>query len=353
MSAIKLIDVTKTYENGFQAVKGINLEIDKGQFTVLVGPSGCGKSTLLRMLAGLETITSGEVLFDDVQVNEVAPKDRNIGMVFQNYALYPHMTVWDNIAFPLKVAKIPKDRIKTLVDETAQITGIKDLLDRKPKEISGGQRQRTALARAIVRQPSIFLFDEPLSNLDALLRVQMRLEIAKLHKKVGATSVYVTHDQVEAITLGEKIVVMNEGQIMQVGTPQGIYSSPDNLFVAGFIGQPSINLVKGSISSGIFISAAGSLRVSLGESMRQLDYEEVTLGIRPEHLQLVSGDISHDITAVPIGHEDHGHEEILFFELEGKTWAVRTKERYAGGPIKMRIWQEKLLLFDDKDNRVN
>lgn len=348
MASIELRNLSKTYENGHQAVKGIDLSIDKGEFTVLVGPSGCGKSSLLRMIAGLETISDGELLFDGQLVNETAPKDRNIGMVFQNYALYPHMSLRENIAFPLKIAKWPKDKIRQAVEETAQMVDISKLLDRKPKEISGGQRQRAALARAIVRKPSIFLFDEPLSNLDALLRVSMRLEIAKLHKSVGATSVYVTHDQVEAITLGEKIVVMNEGEIMQVGTPAEIYSDPRNLFVAGFIGQPSINRIKGSISEGFFRSEGGTLELECSCP----NSPEATLAIRAEHLEIADGETKADITVSPFGHEDHGHEEILFFELEGCTWAYRSKERQSGSKLSIRLPREKCLFFDGEGQRI-
>lgn len=356
MAAIELKNLRKKYDNGFEAVKCINLEIEKGEFTVLVGPSGCGKSTLLKMIAGLEEITSGDLLFNGVRVNDTPPKDRNIGMVFQNYALYPHMTIRENIAFPLKVAKTPKAEIKTRVEETAELVDIIHLLDRKPKEISGGQRQRAALARAIVRDPAVFLFDEPLSNLDALLRVQMRLEIGKLHKRIGATSIYVTHDQVEAITLGEKIVVMDGGSIMQVGTPNQIYGDPDNLFVATFIGQPTVNLVEGTVIDSKFRSHEGSITLNLEAGYR--DSEDVTLAIRPEHLYEVKKDSSHPhyITVSPTGMEDHGHEEIFFFEIENNTWAFRSSERQLDNSIKktLRLVPEthKIMLFSKEGKRI-
>ncbi len=243
MASLSLKHINKTYPNGFEAVKDFNLEIEDKEFIIFVGPSGCGKSTTLRMVAGLEDITSGELKIGDKVVNDVEPKDRDIAMVFQNYALYPHMTVYDNMAFGLKLRKVPKDEIDKMVREAARILDLEALLDRKPKALSGGQRQRVAMGRAIVRNPKVFLMDEPLSNLDAKLRGQMRIEISKLHQRLGTTIIYVTHDQTEAMTLGTRIVVMNAGVVQQVDTPQTLYDYPCNLFVAGFIGSPQMNFV--------------------------------------------------------------------------------------------------------------
>ena len=243
MASLSLKNICKKYPNGFEAVKDFNLEIEDKEFIIFVGPSGCGKSTTLRMVAGLEEISSGELSIDGRIVNDVEPKDRDIAMVFQNYALYPHMTVFDNMAFGLKLRKVPKEEIKQKVEEAARILDLEKLLDRKPKALSGGQRQRVAMGRAIVREPKVFLMDEPLSNLDAKLRVQMRAEIASLHQRLGATIIYVTHDQTEAMTLGTRIVVLKDGIIMQVDSPQKLYNEPNNLFVAGFIGSPQMNFL--------------------------------------------------------------------------------------------------------------
>src|ERR1035437_3835268 len=247
MAEVTLKNISKVYDGGKPAVKDVNIEIKDKEFVVLVGPSGCGKSTTLRMIAGLEEITSGEIFIDGKKVNDVSPKDRDIAMVFQNYALYPHMTVFDNMAFGLKLRKFPKQEIKTRVTDAAKILGLEDFLQRKPKALSGGQRQRVAVGRAIVRKPKVFLFDEPLSNLDAKMRVQMRAEISKLHVRLEATMIYVTHDQVEAMTMGDRIVVMKDGIILQVATPLDLYENPANLFVAGFIGTPPMNLFEGVI----------------------------------------------------------------------------------------------------------
>ena len=247
MASLSLQHINKTYPNGFEAVKDFNLEIADKEFIIFVGPSGCGKSTTLRMIAGLEEITGGTLKIGDKVVNDVEPKDRDIAMVFQNYALYPHMTVYDNMAFGLKLRKVPKDQIDKMVREAAKILDLEKLLDRKPKALSGGQRQRVAMGRAIVREPKVFLMDEPLSNLDAKLRVQMRTEISKLHERLGATIIYVTHDQTEAMTLGTRIVVMKDGVVQQVDTPQKLYNAPCNLFVAGFIGSPQMNFLDATV----------------------------------------------------------------------------------------------------------
>ena len=268
MASVSLRNVKKVYDNGFVAVKDFNLEIADKEFIIFVGPSGCGKSTTLRMVAGLEEISEGEVYIDDKLVNDVEPKDRDIAMVFQNYALYPHMSVYDNMAFGLKLRKVPKDEIDRLVQEAAKILDIDHLLDRKPKALSGGQRQRVAMGRAIVRNPKVFLMDEPLSNLDAKLRVQMRIEISKLHQRLGATIIYVTHDQVEAMTLGTRIVVLKDGLIQQVDSPQNLYNKPNNLFVAGFIGSPQMNLIDAQVDvdgSDVYVVFAGH-KIRLPES---------------------------------------------------------------------------------------
>jgi multiple sugar transport system ATP-binding protein len=273
------------------AVSDFNLKVNDKEFVVLVGPSGCGKSTTLRMIAGLEEVTAGKIFIDDKLVNDIPPKDRDVAMVFQNYALYPHMSVYDNMAFGLKIRKYPSDEIKRRVEEASEILGIKELLNRKPKQLSGGQRQRVAVGRAIVRKPKVFLFDEPLSNLDAKLRVQTRAEIIKLHKRLQATMIYVTHDQVEAMTMGDRIVVMKDGIIQQIGDPVTIYENPTNKFVAGFIGTPPMNFIDGIVekkSEGVFFNE-GSFVVKIPNSMLEkinpYINKEVTLGIRPEHIK--------------------------------------------------------------------
>jgi multiple sugar transport system ATP-binding protein len=292
MSEVSIRKVVKNYDGGVQAVKGIDLEIADQEFVVLVGPSGCGKSTTLRMIAGLEEISDGEIWIGGNVVNDVPPRDRDIAMVFQNYALYPHMSVFDNMAFGLKLRKFPKDEIKRRVDEAARILDIQLLLERKPRALSGGQRQRVAMGRAIVRNPKVFLFDEPLSNLDAKLRVQMRTEIKKVHQTVRTTTVYVTHDQVEAMTLADRVVVMNHGVIEQVGSPQELYHNPKTRFVAGFIGSPAMNFLNCRVTDG----TGGGLAVKVTDSItlpipasrvdRYSKYKgrEMVLGLRPEHL---------------------------------------------------------------------
>ncbi|MGI9507952.1 MAG: ABC transporter ATP-binding protein [Geminicoccaceae bacterium] len=288
MAAITMRDVHKTFGN-VHVIKGIDLDIQNKDFIVFVGPSGCGKSTLLRLVAGLEDITSGAMMFDGEEVNELAPAERGIAMVFQSYALYPHMSVYENMAFGLKLAKVDKSGVEERVKKAAGILQIEHLLDRKPKALSGGQRQRVAIGRAIVRDPRVFLFDEPLSNLDAALRVQMRIEIAKLHNALDATMIYVTHDQVEAMTLADKIVVLNGGVVEQYGSPLELYHHPDNLFVAGFIGSPKMNFLEGEVTSAT--GNAVAVELSSGEQVVAAVTangtaigEKVTLGVRPEHL---------------------------------------------------------------------
>jgi multiple sugar transport system ATP-binding protein len=296
MASVTLEGIRKIYQGTTEhvAVHGVNLHVEDGEFVVLVGPSGCGKSTTLRMIAGLESISAGKLSIDGRVVNDVPPKDRDIAMVFQSYALYPHMTVRENLAFALKLRKSSREEIDKRVNRAAEILGITDFLDRTPKQLSGGQRQRVALGRAIVREPKVFLFDEPLSNLDAQLRVQMRREIAKLHKDLAATMIYVTHDQVEAMTLGDRIVVMSNGHVQQIDTPMNLYDHPKNRFVAGFIGSPGMNFADGALVRGEtmqFVADMNAFTVDLPPSlvtrMEGLDGHAVTLGIRPEDVSVV------------------------------------------------------------------
>ena len=294
MAEVALKDVSKVYPNGFKAIEGLNLEIQDGEFLVLVGPSGCGKSTALRMVAGLEEISGGELTIDDRVVNDVHPKDRDIAMVFQNYALYPHMTVANNIGFALKLANLPKAEIADRVAKAAQTLDLTEQLDKKPGQLSGGQRQRVAMGRAIVRQPKAFLMDEPLSNLDAKLRVQMRAEIAGLQRDLGVTTIYVTHDQVEAMTMGDRVAVLKRGLLQQVDTPQNLYDEPDNVFVAGFIGSPSMNLMQGTLQrtgSGWSV-VLGAQSIAVPDStvaerpgLEAFDGKSIVVGIRPEDIE--------------------------------------------------------------------
>ena len=331
MAQVVLKDVTKTFPGGVQAVANVSLEIKDKEFLVLVGPSGCGKSTTLRLVAGLEEITSGEIYIGDQLVNDIPPKNRDIAMVFQNYALYPHMTVYKNMAFGLKLRKYPKAQIEERVKEAAQILGIEDLLDRKPKALSGGQRQRVAVGRAIVRHPKVFLFDEPLSNLDAKLRVQMRGEISKLHTRLQATMIYVTHDQTEAMTMGERIVVMKDGLVQQVADPLTLYNHPVNRFVAGFICTPPMNVLEGMIVSQdqglvfkkdqIVLASPDSFK----DRLRNQINKQVVLGIRPEHfVPLTEGSSSGaSIRATVEIVEPMGAEIYLYLTTYGNTIQVR------------------------------
>ncbi|GAB5511264.1 MAG: sn-glycerol-3-phosphate ABC transporter ATP-binding protein UgpC [Hyphomicrobiales bacterium] len=297
MADIVLKNVYKSF-GSVDVIKGIDLEAKHGEFVVFVGPSGCGKSTLLRMICGLERITSGHLLLDGEDMSEVEASDRGTAMVFQSYALYPHMTVAENMSFSMRMAKVDKSLIKKRVDQAADILQIKHLLDRKPKEMSGGQRQRVAIGRAIVRQPKVFLFDEPLSNLDAELRVQMRVELSKLHHEIGATMIYVTHDQVEAMTMADRIVVLRDGLVEQIGSPLELYSKPDNRFVAGFMGSPQMNFLEGTLeaSDGVMatVTAAGSpndIHIPLREGATVRQGQKVFIGIRPEHFAVSHGDM--------------------------------------------------------------
>ena len=292
MATVKLENIEKTYPNGFKAIHGVDVEIGDGELIVLVGPSGCGKSTLMRMIAGLESVTGGNISIDGRVVNELEPADRDIAMVFQNYALYPHMNVFDNMAYGLKIRRIPKDEIRQRVDKAAAILELtQDQLTRIPRELSGGQRQRVAMGRAIVRQPSVFLFDEPLSNLDAKLRVQMRIEIKLLQEQLGTTSVYVTHDQIEAMTLGHRLIVLNQGQVEQLGTPIELYQRPASLFVASFIGSPAMSFTPATLSAnggGVELQGGASFELPAGVYAQQAN-REVIMGIRPEDLELAEG----------------------------------------------------------------
>ena len=361
MASLSLTNVCKVYPNGFEAVKDFSFEVEDQEFIIFVGPSGCGKSTTLRMIAGLEKISSGELKIDGRVVNDVEPKDRDIAMVFQNYALYPHMTVFDNMAFGLKLRKVPKDEIKKKVEEAAKILDLEKLLDRKPKALSGGQRQRVAMGRAIVRNPKVFLMDEPLSNLDAKLRVQMRSEIASLHNRLKATIIYVTHDQTEAMTLGTRIVVLKDGVIMQVDSPQKLYNEPNNLFVAGFIGSPQMNFidavckVEGERVTLNFEKTSVVLPPAKAKKLIDGGYngKTVVMGIRPEDI----GDSQIEIEAHKdavfetdvTGYELLGSEVLLYFNVAGTAMTAKVDSRTTarmGDHITLAIDPEKIHCFD-------
>ena len=326
MADVVLKNVRKVYDKEVVAVDNANIEINDKEFVVLVGPSGCGKSTTLRMIAGLEEISDGEIFIDGTLVNDIPPKDRDIAMVFQNYALYPHMTVYQNMAFGLKLRKFPKSEIDSRVLEAADILGIEDLLERKPKALSGGQRQRVAVGRAIVRKPKVFLFDEPLSNLDAKLRVEMRREIKKLHQNLKTTVVYVTHDQTEAMSLGTNIAIMNHGVIQQCDTPKNIYNTPSNIFVADFIGSPSMNLIKGKLSNQngqLFFESNDKVNIPLSnysfKDKTNVSEKEIILGIRPEHIYIEKNTSDNfEIQVRSELSEYIGHEQIITFNFSGQ-----------------------------------
>jgi multiple sugar transport system ATP-binding protein len=372
MSSVTLKHIYKKYGD-VTAVKDFNLEIQDKEFIILVGPSGCGKSTTLRMIAGLEEISDGELYIGDRLVNDVAPKDRDIAMVFQNYALYPHMTVFDNMAFGLKLRKTPKEEIKRRVDEAARILDIAHLLDRKPKALSGGQRQRVALGRAIVRNPKVFLLDEPLSNLDAKLRAQMRTELSKLHNNLGTTFIYVTHDQIEAMTMGDRIVVMKDGVIQQVDTPQNLYEKPCNLFVAGFMGSPEMNFLDAKIVSrdGVLYVEYGfengkanySFKIPEGkikdDSVKAFIDKDVILGIRPEHIHddemflslAKEGIIDVDVEVSEL----MGAETYLYLNFCGSQITARVDPRTTakqGDKLKVAFELNKIHLFDKETEKV-
>ncbi len=361
MASLSLKNICKVYSNGFEAVKDFNLEVEDKEFIIFVGPSGCGKSTTLRMIAGLEEISSGELTIDGKVMNDVEPKDRDIAMVFQNYALYPHMTVFDNMAFGLKLRKVPKDEIKKKVEEAARILDLEKLLDRKPKALSGGQRQRVAMGRAIVRNPKVFLMDEPLSNLDAKLRVQMRSEIASLHNRLQATIIYVTHDQTEAMTLGTRIVVLKDGVIMQVDSPQKLYNEPDNLFVAGFIGSPQMNfidaecIVEGAKASLKFDKHVMELPAEKAKKLIDGGYagKKVVLGIRPEDIdddaEFVEKNSNYTFDVEVTGYELLGAEVQLYYTVAGANMTAKvasdTKARM-GDKITLALDPTRIHVFD-------
>jgi multiple sugar transport system ATP-binding protein len=354
MATVTFDHVTKRFGE-VVAVNDLNLEIRDGEFMVLVGPSGCGKTTSLRMIAGLEEISDGRLLIGDKVVNDIAPKDRDIAMVFQSYALYPHMTVRDNLAFGLKLRKVPKADIEKRVAEAAGILSLEKLLDRKPKELSGGQRQRVALGRAIVREPAVFLMDEPLSNLDAKLRVQTRAEIARLHQRLGVTTVYVTHDQVEAMTMGQRIAVMSEALLQQVGTPQELYDHPANRFVAGFIGSPAMNFIDVTLdrSGDRPMLNAERLSIPLPDRFRDAvsgSSGRLVLGIRPEHFDLAGTDAPGGTIATQADVVEYlGNEELIHIDVAGvDSVALLSSDHRVrpGDAITMTVNPDKLQLFD-------
>lgn len=329
MATIEFDRVTKWYRAGEPVVKDISFDIHDREFLVIVGPSGCGKSTTLRMIAGLEDINEGELRIDGNRVNEVMPKNRDIAMVFQNYALYPHMNVYDNMAFGLKLRKTPKPEIKQRVNEAARILGLEEYLERKPKELSGGQRQRVAVGRAIVRQPKVFLFDEPLSNLDAKMRVQTRAEISELHRKLQVTMVYVTHDQIEAMTMGDRIVVMDSGVISQVDTPLNLYRRPANRFVAGFIGSPSMNFIEGRFDSAKNQFVTGGLNGGIHpervvfDGFPQIDNHPIVLGVRAEHMGIAEPGSNGAFDGIVEICEPLGNETYVYVKFQGKIMIAR------------------------------
>ncbi len=365
MATLKFNNICKVYGKDTVAVKDFNLEVKDHEFIVFVGPSGCGKSTTLRMLAGLEEISSGELYIDDVLINDVQPKKRDIAMVFQSYALYPHMTVYENMAFALKIRKIPKAEIDERVKEVASILGLTEYLNRKPKALSGGQCQRVALGRAIVRRPKVFLMDEPLSNLDAKLRVTMREEIIRIHEKVGATTIYVTHDQTEAMTMASRIVIMKTGIVQQIGTPKEVYSYPANTFVAQFIGSPSMNLFNGSYDNGKFtFDGTNSITIDIPkehqEKLKDYSGKQLIVGIRPEDISLNPAMLkkySHDTISIDSQVvELLGHDLVIYSDVDGQKIIVKTLADYdikAHQDVKVAICMNKIHYFDpDTTNRI-
>ncbi|MFD2443061.1 ABC transporter ATP-binding protein [Bacillus sp. CGMCC 1.16607] len=357
MAELKLDHIYKIYDNKVTAVTDFNLHIQDKEFIVFVGPSGCGKSTTLRMIAGLEEISKGDFYIDGKRVNDVAPKDRDIAMVFQNYALYPHMTVRDNMAFGLKLRKFPKDEINRRVNDAAKILGLEQYLDRKPKALSGGQRQRVALGRAIVRDAKVFLMDEPLSNLDAKLRVQMRAEIAKLHQRLQTTTIYVTHDQTEAMTMATRLVVMKDGLIQQVGAPKEVYEKPENVFVGGFIGSPAMNFFNGKIEDGKFVIGTVTLSIPEGKmkTLRDQGYvgKEVILGVRPEDIHdepvFIEASPGTKIDAKIDVSELTGAETMLYSSISDQDFIARVDSRShikPGDIIELAIDMNKTHFFD-------
>ncbi|HEX2884118.1 MAG TPA: sn-glycerol-3-phosphate ABC transporter ATP-binding protein UgpC [Candidatus Limnocylindria bacterium] len=362
MATVTFDHLYKRYGEDVIAVNDLNLEIGDGEFICLVGPSGCGKTTALRCVAGLEEISDGRLLIGDRVVNNVAPKDRDIAMVFQSYALYPHMSVYDNLAFGLKLRKLKKDEIDRRVKEGAAILGLEKFLDRKPKALSGGQRQRVALGRAIVREPSVFLMDEPLSNLDAKLRVQTRAEIARLHQRLGTTTIYVTHDQVEAMTMGDRIAVMRDGILQQVGEPQELYDHPVNVFVAGFIGSPAMNFATVKAAEGGALMLGNAKLELSGEPARAAQQQpkgrDLLIGFRPEHLEIANGTAADGAVRFPVSVdvvEYLGNEELIHAQAEGNEIVAllpsEAKVR-VGDNVDLAIPMEKLHIFDPESEQT-
>ncbi|HEV7248072.1 MAG TPA: sn-glycerol-3-phosphate ABC transporter ATP-binding protein UgpC [Shinella sp.] len=354
MAQVELNKVVKKY-GAYEALHEVDMRVENGEFVVLVGPSGCGKSTLLRMIAGLEAISSGAISIGGRVVNDIRPKERDIAMVFQSYALYPHMTVRKNMSFALKLASVPQPEIDAAVERAASILGLGELLDRRPKQLSGGQRQRVAMGRAIVRNPQVFLFDEPLSNLDAKLRVQMRAEIRELHQRLGATTVYVTHDQIEAMTMADKIVVMRQGYIEQIGHPLELYDRPANLFVAGFIGSPAMNFIEGETSAASpasFVAKDGT-RIALPARSAALDGRRVILAIRPEDLAVVGDGTPDAFAGKVVGVETTGPESVILLETCGTRVSLVLRERASlriGETVLLRANPAKLHFFESDDD---
>ena len=370
MAEVTLSHISKVYADNKKnslkpkAVDDISFTVHDKEFMVIVGPSGCGKSTLLRMIAGLEEIDEGDLSIDGKRINDISPRDRDIAMVFQNYALYPHMTVYDNLAFGLKLKSISKSEIKERVSQTAQLLEIEDELQRKPKTLSGGQRQRVAIGRAIIRRPKVFLFDEPLSNLDAKLRSQMRIELQRLHREINATMIYVTHDQTEAMTLGNRITVLNKGKIMQLDTPLHLYNDPANKFVAGFIGSPAMNFLKGTIEKGenyFFIHESKSFNICLG-SVIQKELEKyvnktIQIGIRPEHVLITNDEANekHDCTLKIIAYENMGNEQLVYLSLGEQTLIARRPPRESieiEHAVGVRFTKDKIFFIDEASGEV-
>lgn len=363
MAELRLENINKIYENSsMKAVDNFNLQIKNREFIVFVGPSGCGKSTTLRMVAGLEEISEGNLFIDDMLMNDVPPKDRDIAMVFQNYALYPHMNVYDNMAFGLKLRKFKREEIDKRVKNAAEILGLEDYLDRKPKALSGGQRQRVALGRAIVRDAKVFLMDEPLSNLDAKLRVQMRAEIAKLHQRLKTTTIYVTHDQTEAMTMATRLVVLKDGIIQQIGTPKEVYDHPDNVFVGGFIGSPAMNFFKGTLNGNSFHIDESSIQVpeGKGKELQQIGYNnsDLIMGIRPEDIHYEQGFIqtlqAAKITCKIDVAELMGAEINLYTNLNGQSFTARVDSKSnikSGDQVELAFDINNIHFFDPSNER--
>src|SRR6266567_2133976 len=347
MAKVQLRDVRKSYIAD-EVIHGVSIDVVDGEFIVIVGPSGCGKSTLLRMVAGLEAITAGEIVIGDRVVNRLEPKDRDIAMVFQNYALYPHMTVFDNMAYGLRIRGLKKDDIETRVNRAAEILELGALLPRKPRQLSGGQRQRVAMGRAIVREPAVFLFDEPLSNLDAKLRVQMRFEIQKLHRRLATTSLYVMHDQVEAMTLAQRMIVMNAGRAEQIGTPMEVYENPATLFVAGFIGSPAMNFIQGKSEGDGRVSLDGAGNVAIGQRVEA--GRKLTIGVRPEHLTPSAPSAANIVGSIEVI-EALGADTLVHVTVAGRPVIARLPHgapAVVGEPMSLATRADRIYVFDSE-----